>query len=376
MTSTRQTRFIYNCDGGNLYTHQAPPLRPEDLHQWVDEVVDRNITTFFMSPNLGMNANFPGTVNELYGTNVSSALGEKIKNGIATKSESGERLAVNLRSLVEAGHDPFGLVIARAREKQREVFISFRTNEVHNVNDVDSMLFSRFWKEHPEWHIGTPGEKLRDVYMEILGSTITQSHRELLAGWLPGGLDFAVPEVRQQRLAELRECCQRYRTDGLDLDFQRFPIYFRQGEEHNHLDTMTEWIREVRQMTSEIAAERGQSLQLSARVLARPEQNTAIGLDPFAWAAEGLLDFLTIGHYLRNDFLLPVAEYRQRLPADLPLYACIEITQEPHEYRDIAKQLWQAGADGIMLFNFFAYRERGKEPPFELLDVLGDPDAL
>ncbi len=376
MTTAMKRRFIYNCDGGNLYNNQAPLLRPDDLYPYVDEVVDRNITSFFISPNLGMNANLPGAINEMFGTNASPTLAEKIKPGVVTKSGSLERLAANLQSLVDAGHDPLELVLARAKHKQREVFISFRMNEVHNVSDPDSLLFSRFWKGHPEWHIGTPGDKLPDVYLQIIGSTITQRHRELLASWQPGGLNYAIPEVREHRLSQLRECCERYSVDGLDLDFQRAPIYFRPGEEQDHVKTMNAWIREVRQMTQEVSRTRAEPLLLSARVLARPEQNTAIGLDPFAWAAEGLVDFLTIGHFLRNDFLLPVAEFRELLPADLPLYACIEITQEPHEYRTIAKQLWQAGADGLMLFNFFCYRERGKEPPFELLDVLGDPETL
>ena len=32
------------------------------------------------------------------------------------------------------------------------------------------------------------------------------------------------------------------------------------------------------------------------------------------WAKEGLIDFVVISHYLRNDFPLPVAEYRRLLP--------------------------------------------------------------
>ena len=363
MTAAKSRRLIYNCDGSNLYINQAPPLGPENIYPYVEEVVDRNITTFFISPNLGM-----GIVSEMDGTNVN--------HGVAPDRDSGDPLIVNLRSLVDGGHDPLELVLARAKQRGRETFISFRTNEVHGVDNPDTTVFSGFWKAHPEWHIGTPGEKLPEVYMQIIGSTITQSHRELLAGWLPGGLNFAIPEVREHRLAQLRECCERYSIDGLDLDFLRFPMYFPQGEEQDHVETMNAWLREVRQMTREVARTRGQPLLLSARVMARPEQNTAIGLDPFAWAAEGSLDFLTIGHFLRNDFLLPIGEFRELLPADLPLYACIEITKEPHEYRTIAKQLWQAGADGIMLFNFFCYRERGEEPPFELLDVLGDPRSL
>jgi hypothetical protein len=197
-----------------------------------------------------------------------------------------------------------------------------------------------------------------------------------VATWFTGALNFAIPEVRKQRLAELRECCLRYSIDGLDLDFQRFPIYFPQHEGREHVETMTSWVREVRQMTGEIGKNRGRPLLLCARVLAKPEQNLAIGLDPCGWANEGLLDFLVVSHYLRNDFPLPLAEFRRRIPADMPLYGSIEYEPQADSYRRIARQLYQGGADGVMMFNFVAARESGKGPPFEVLSELHDPREI
>jgi hypothetical protein len=111
-------------------------------------------------------------------------------------------------------------------------------------------------------------------------------------------------------------------------------------------------------------------------VLAKPEQNLEIGLDPATWANEGLVDFVVISHYLRNDFPLPVAEYRKLLPQGMPIYGSIEYEPRPDSYRRIARRLYQDGVDGIMLFNFFARRESGKEPPFELLSELGDAERI
>ncbi len=234
-----------------------------------------------------------------------------------------------------------------------------RLNEVHAVDRADSIILSRFWKEHPEWRIGAPGDRLPSIYLEILGPNT----HPVVAGWLPGGLNFAVPEVRARRLAELRECCERYPIDGLDLDFQRFPMYFPPGTEADNMATMTEWVRQVRDMTREIGRRRGRRLLLSARIMAKPEQNPAIGLDPVTWAREGLIDFVIVSHYLRNDFPLPVADYRTLFPPDMPLYASIEVARDPDTYRRIARRLWDEGADGIMLFNFFTTREGGREPP-------------
>ena len=207
------------------------------------------------------------------------------------------------------------------------------------------------------------------MYHDIIGPDVNP----IVVGWLPGGLNFAIPEVRAHRLAQLRECCERYDIDGLSIDFQRFPMYFKPGEEKQNIATMTDWMRKVRAMTQEVGKKRGRPIALCARVMARPEQNTAIGLDPIGWARDGLVDFLIESHYLRNDFPLPVKEYRKLLPKGFPLYASIEVAKTPETYHRIGRQLWQDGVNGIMVFNFFTTREGGKEPPFPVLDQLANP---
>ena len=78
----------------------------------------------------------------------------------------------------------------------------------------------------------------------------------------------------------------------------------------------------------------------------------------------------------KNHYAILEAEYRRIFPQDLPMYASIEIAPDADTYRRIARQLWSEGVDGIMLFNFFTTRQGGREPQFELLDELGDPDVL
>lgn len=366
-------RLIYNCDGNCSFIYQDPPVTPEGVHPYVDEVVGTGVTTFFMSPHVGMVMNYPGGVTEMLGEGLAAEDERHLQAAGHGKPASLERNVAVLRSLVAAGHDPLGLMLGRARERGLETFITFRLNECHCVDTPDKLpeklLLARYWREHPEWHIGRAGDPLPQLHLDILGP---RTH-PIVAGWLPRGLDFAVPEVRALRLAELRECAERYPIDGLDLDFQRFPMYFRPGEEERHLGTMTAWVAEVRAMTRQGAARRGRPLLLSARIMARPEQNTGLGLDPIRWVREGLLDFVTVSHYLRNDFPLPVAEYRRLLPDGFPLYASIEVEPGPERYRQIAAELWAAGVDGLMLFNFFTWREGGNEPPFGVIGELGRP---
>jgi YVTN family beta-propeller protein len=372
----RPRRLIYNCDGGNTFIYDDPPMTPDNVHKYVDEVAAAGATTFFMCPNIGMDVNFPSEVGGMIGSHASPALEAKFTGGTGLKTL--ERSVVNMRALVEAGHDPMKTVLDRARKKGMEAFVTFRPNEVHcveheaNADRAEQLLLSQFWLDHPEWRIGKAGDPLPQVYLDILGPNTSP----VVAGWLAAGLDFGMAEVRAHRLAQLRECCERYDIDGLDIDFQRFPMYFKPGEEMKHVETMTGWLREVRAMTQEVGAKRGRPLLLSARVMARPAQNLAIGLDPVTWVKEDLLDFIVVSHYLHNNFALPIKEYRKLFPDKLPLYASIEVAPDRDTYRNIARQLWQDGVDGILLYNFFTTRERGKEPPFDVIKELGNPAVL
>ena len=44
--------------------------------------------------------------------------------------------------------------------------------------------------------------------------------------------NWAVPEVRAQKFALIRELCENYDLDGLELDFLRFYSFFRIEETH------------------------------------------------------------------------------------------------------------------------------------------------
>lgn len=373
--SVRPRRLIYNSDADNMFIYVRPPMTPDDLYPYVDEIAASGATTLAMCPNYGMPLTYPSRVTQMFGTGLTAEQQAQVDR-VSQEKPSLERGAANLQALVSAGHSPVGLVIDRARAQGLETFITFRPNEVHWVEKADefpiNLLLSDFWQQHPQWRIGTAGDPLSQVYLDILGPRTSP----VVAGWLPGGMNFAVPEVRAQRMAQLKECCQSFNIDGLEIDFQRFPMYFPVGQEAQHIDTMTGWMRDVRAMMDDIGRRKGRRLLLSVRVMARPEQNRAIGLDPVTWARQGLIDFVVASHYLHNNFPLPIAEYREQLPSDMPLYGSIEVEQESDDYRRIARRLWDDGVDGILMFNFFTCRQRGVEPEFALLKELGDPEAL
>ncbi len=245
--SETKYRFIYNCDGNSTFIWDEPPMTPEIVHRYVDEVADRNVSTFFMSCHVGMDFNFPGDACEFGGSHMTPEQNAALEEPGGAKLGSSDIGVLTMRSLVEAGHDPLGLMLERSIERGMETFVTFRPNEVHCVEQPDSWLLSRFWTEHPEWHVGEPGDPLPDLHTEILGPV-----SPIVNSWIPGGLDFAVPEVRAQSLAQMTEICERYPIDGIDLDFQRFPVYFRFGEEEKNTPIMTAFMREIRAMTRDV----------------------------------------------------------------------------------------------------------------------------
>lgn len=365
-TLPKHFRFMYNSDANNTFLKDEDS--PEKLYPFVDEVAAAGFTSYFISPNIGMAMNYPTVVGDMIGNNI----GEELESTIKPDAPQGtnERVILNLRTLISNGHDPLGILLDRASAQHIETFISFRLNEVHAVDLKESFIFDSFWRKHPEWRIGEPGDSLSQIYVDILGPRTNP----IVGGWLPGGLNFAVPEVREYRLAQLKEICSRYNIDGLELDFQRFPMYFKPREEASNIKVMSDWMRQVRSMVKKVGEKRGRPVLLTARIMALPEQNKAIGLDPVSWAHNGILDFVIVSHYLHNNFQLPIEEYRSLLPKGFPVYASIEVEEGMERYHNISYPLWQKNVNGIYLFNFFTSRERGNPPPFDSIRTIGYPE--
>ena len=108
---------------------------------YIDEVAETGVTSFFMSPHYGMPMIFPTKVAKMIGEDVSPELASKIT--LDAKPKTIERGVANLRSLIDAGYDPFGLVIDRAHQNNMEAFISFRLNEVHWVEKKDALSYKQ-----------------------------------------------------------------------------------------------------------------------------------------------------------------------------------------------------------------------------------------
>ena len=239
----------------------------------------------------------------------------------------------------ETGVDLYQVCIDRCLEKGLSPWLSIRMNDTHYHDDQTKM--SRLWWDHPEWHLP------RDPH---------------------NGFDFNVETVRKYYLALIQELLERYDSDGLELDWMRFPWHFKKGGEEEGRKRLTEFMRETRRMTEEAAARRGHPVGIAARIPAVPEYAIAMGMDGVTWVQEGLVDILILASVWRpSDTDQPIEEWRERIGSakkDFVLAAGTDlwIQSAPggllmmnniESMRGFTVAMLDRGADQIYCFNHF-----------------------
>src|SRR5690606_29294097 len=94
-------RFIFNSDANNMFLG-TPPMTPEKIYSYIDEVATAGVTSFFISPNWGMPMNFPTKVGDMIGEHISEALEATVSKNQAL---------LNFRELLKSAPDPLALIL-------------------------------------------------------------------------------------------------------------------------------------------------------------------------------------------------------------------------------------------------------------------------
>jgi hypothetical protein len=255
-------------------------------------------------------------------------------------------------TMLAAGTDPLRVMTDFGRKHRIEVFWSFRLNDTHDGSGATygPIMFraNRLKREHPEWLIGSPAQKPK------------------YGAW--SAVDFTRPEIRDLAFRYVEEVCQNYEVDGVEIDFFRHPVFFKRAAQTGTAcdDTerglMTDLIRRIRTMSEREGLRRGRPLLIAVRVPDSVEFSRAIGIDLERWLAEGLVDLLiTGGYYQLNhpDTSAALArKYRVKYYPSLDESrvrdeAARKLRSSTAAYRGRALNAWQAGADGVYLFNAF-----------------------
>ena len=340
LRAERTWRYLHNNDGtdilGNLW-HGRRPLTVADVHDCVDQIAGTGVTTYLMCTGSEL-VYYPSRYARIIGDDVNGTLDHKGNEFMPVYYRNAQLLAAEGTDVVRAA-------LERARYHGMETFLTYRMNDLHfsDPANIGTIYEASFWGEYPEFW-------LRD------GSQ----------GWnSAGALDFSYPEVREHKYLMLAEQLERYAdvSDGLELDFMRFIVYFRTGEGKDKAPLITELVRRVRAKADSVSTACGHRILLAARVPVNFNECLEKGLDVRTWVEEGLVDFLTLGVHWRGDPAINVDAFRPQLGkagAGIPIYATIDDGGfHPREIfshgglRGMADFALAHGADGISLFNYY-----------------------
>jgi hypothetical protein len=354
---TRSRRVLYNFDGDSCLSTKAGSKGPvavdvDDVKQLIQEVayVGSRVDTVLVCVNAQV-MYYPTTVGTMRGT---LSTPDERADWPASEKQRFE----NLKAFFDADIDPYAVMLAEARKRGCEALLTFRMNDDHG-NDF---LRTQFLVDHPEWSLGTK---------QYQGK---------------GAMDFARDDVRDYTFRLIEEAVRRYDCDGIELDFNRFPRFFKDRSVDEHVAMMNTLVERVRGMLDEVGRERGRHLVLAVRVPSNfgrtpptPETARLLGCDVRAWVSHGWVDFVAVSEFLFERGNLPIDKWKEVITT-VPVYGGIECTKgggaknlSADEYRHAADRLIKAGSDGVYLFNFFTSREGGAaayEPPFEVLSDL------
>jgi hypothetical protein len=272
-----------------------------------------------------------------------------------------------------AGTDALQTMVDFGHRQGVEIFWSMRMNDTHDAKYAWCM--SQWKKDHPEFLMGKPGQEFPFGRARWKGR------------W--SALDYSLPEVRDKVFRILQDVATRYDVDGLELDFFRHPVFFKSQMTgapvtQELCDLMTELLRRVRRMADDEGKRRRRPVLISVRVPDSLGYAKAIGLDVERWLADDLFDLLVAGGYFHLEPWENVVALGHRY--DAPVYPCLSASRlgfatakadrfnnrdlsGPLVWRGEAARAWEAGADGIYIFNCF-------NPHDPIFRELGDPELL
>lgn len=235
--------------------------------------------------------------------------------------------------------DAFALLVARSREKGISPWISLRMNDMHYHEDPNRM--NPLWNDNPQlWNHPKAG--------------------------FHNGFDFTQPQVRGHYMALIEEVLSRWDSDGVELDWMRFPHHFRNGELEAGRAALTAFMRDVRGKADAAAKRLGHPVGVAVRVPATAEFADGLGMDAVAWAREGLIDVLIPGSLWRPSFPdVPVEAWRGKVGKECAIVPGTDLwiggmrggvvaASGMAPIRAFTASMLDRGADAIYLFNHFS----------------------
>lgn len=284
-----------------------------------------------------------------YETRVGERLGD---GGVPLVDERDRWTRRNLDHLIDVAGGPLTEIARQFHAAGLKVLPSVRMNS-HYTIPWAAPRFGRFRREHVDWLIGGPDET-------IPAPSVEHGIRR--------GLDYRHAGVRAHMRSIIAELAT-FDVDGIELDYMRHPAFFRVDEGYSCRYLMTDFLRQVRHDLDVAHETRGRRLELLVRVPPTLADAARLGLDLRAWMQEGLIDHVVAGGGFL-PFETPVDEFVAAAEGtNCRVYGSLEGLRpclDEAVLHALAARFWEAGADGLYLFNYY------RTPPEWKRRVLGE----
>jgi len=379
-------RIILN-DDGNAGFFSGKLDSDESLKAHARRLKDTNTWIFQWGVMIGTTVNYPSKVAGLCGSRLSAEELKQVRDG-------DRRLIAILSKLAGDGVDSLQSIAKGCHEAGILCYASIRANSCYKrkylgwPDDLTARMNNdKFWWDHQEYLITDKSGKQQV------------------------NLSYAFPEVRELKLAIVREIVKRD-VDGVDLDFLRDPPFLgfekplirgfidKYGVDPRTLpdsdkrwnsyqcDVMTNFMRSMRRIVDQAGTEKKRRLGISVRIDHKEYKN--LGLDIEKWMKEGIIDILIVGQYGLGGYAFDLAPFvKMAKGTGCLVFVSEEAATEgsdprPQEeidrkagkvvpkrgkrlsvqdYTDRARNWYRQGATGIHLFN---------ETRLEVIKVVGE----
>jgi len=367
-------RVLYNGDCNYLFASDyrrnpsvPGPYTTQVLDDHVDLLADSGVDTFVINPCgqipwypskrldhvlTGYRRGDAGYVRPHYPPTDEGFTEEQLQRALKDSTDMLDRYL----DLQEQGVDWLAYMAGACRRRGVAPWASVRMNDAHGANNWAGSYFN------------CPPQK--DPRLRLRGRPINP--RQPLEKYLTVG-NYACQEVRDYYFATIEELVEDYDFDGLELDWLRMPLCCNPPASADEIEMMTDWHRQIRELTRRQAMKNGRPYVLGVRVPARLGALRTHGLDVEAWARQGLVDYVAPSNFWQTTWDLPYDRLRARLGPEVTLYGVVEdapnwmfardgetgetsfrlLTFSPELMRGNAAGKLASGADGIEFFNFF-----------------------
>ena len=230
-----------------------------------------------------------------------------------------------------------------------DVWCSIRMNDTHD--SYMPFFIPKFKKDNPECLFAADRRRPR------------------CGAW--SSLDYANPKVPAFVKTLVRQFCDNYDIDGLNLDFCRHSVFFRSvGRGGRASDeerkAMTQLMRDIRAIADDTARRRGRPFYLAARTQDSVGFLMDIGLDVETWLREHLIDLWSATSYFQLEpwsdsaalahrygvrFYASMDESRLRGGIGSDAKGAVPLRSSLAFYAARFAAATAAGADGVYVFN-------------------------